>query len=164
MNENTAKRKPAPQRIKFTPINTVSMIIAVLAVPGATICLKVSSQEWANKLDWWDVAFWSAIGYFALGNLVGFGATIGKTIALRDNPPSLVYALVGAPSAILMHLALAWKFNITLTPMQWVAISIIVFGAIMLQGGSSSGEDEAIADAIQHLDEGEVDPETGPAQ
>jgi multidrug transporter EmrE-like cation transporter len=162
MSNVVAKRRP--QRIKFTVINTIGMVAAVCAIPWALICLKLSSEVWDKKTEWWDVMFWSAIGYFVLGNIVGLTTTIGKTIALRDNPPNLIYALVSAPSVILIHLALAWKFNTNLVPMQWLAIGVIVCGAILLQSGSRSGEDEAIADVVQHLAEGEADSEIGQAQ
>ena len=155
MNEVTTKQRRTPSRVKFTPVNTIAMVAAVCAVPMAVILLKLSSQEWAKKLEWWDIAFWTAIGYFALGNVVGFTTTIGKTIALRDNPPNTVYAIVGAPSTVVLHFALAWYFNITLTPTQWLAIGVIIFGAVLLQCGSGSREDEVIVEVVQHLEEGE---------
>ena len=114
--------------MKFTALNIVAIIAAVAALPLSVIMLKISAQMWHDSI-------WASSWYFFLANVVGFLNPIGTTIALRDNKPNVVYATIGAPAIIVLHIALAWYFHSSLTWWQWLAIGIIALGAILMQTG-----------------------------
>ena len=155
MNQVQALPKQKPPAVTFTFAKSIGMLVAVLLLPVAVILLKLASLAWESMSRWWDSGFWMAVFYFALSNIVGFSATIGKTVALRDNPPNLVYAIIGAPTSVLIHISLAWYFHSALNPTQWLAIATIVFGAFLLQAPHEDAGDGALAEssAVQPSEE-----------
>ena len=129
-------------------MNTIGILAAICSVPASVICLKLSSQVWVADSSWWPPAVLlqvnsAALIYFVAGNVVGFLNPIGTTIALRNNPPNLVYATIGAPATILLHASLALYFQQSLTLTQWSGIGIIVFGAFLLQKRPASADEPA---------------------
>ncbi len=80
---------------------------------------------------------------FILGNLFGLTATVFLTIALKDNNPVLIYAILAGFGAISVYFALWMIFRPPMSAWQWVAIGLIVVGAGLLHVWSPSSSSEA---------------------
>jgi multidrug transporter EmrE-like cation transporter len=113
------------------PLSTwLALFIAVAAHTGAAICYKKAAQQ----------AGWRTIAIFVLGNAIGFFNPIFKTMALRNNNPNVIFAIMGGPGGILFIFVINWVFRGRLTRFQWFAILIIIVGSMLLQIQPGSSE------------------------
>ncbi len=110
----------------FTLRNSLAILTSICTLSISAVCWKLSAETI-------DVSpFWS-MAYFVTGLIAGLLFSAGATIAMRNNNPNLVYAMIGGPGAVALHLTLVWVFDQSLLWQQWVAILLIVIGAVLLQ-------------------------------
>lgn len=107
----------------LSPLTWMAMIVALSAHTGASIFFKKAAQQKGTR----------AMAIFALGNVIGFINPICKTIALRNNNPNVIFAIMGGLGGIIFVFVINWVFQGKLTRFQWFAILIIIFGSILLQ-------------------------------
>jgi multidrug transporter EmrE-like cation transporter len=70
--------------------------------------------------------------YFILGNAVGLGVAISLTLALLGTNPNLVYAMCLGGSFCALQLASMLLFKQPLAPVQWVGVSLVATGLVLL--------------------------------
>jgi len=105
------------------PLTWLALFGAVSAHTGAAICFKKAAQRTGRH----------AIAIFVLGNAIGFINPILKTIALRNNHPNVIFAIMGGLGGIFFIIVINWVFRGRLTRFQWFAILIIILGSMLLQ-------------------------------
>ncbi len=119
----------------FDALTWLAIVITTIAHTLAAVCFKLSAQQTVRK---------RILGYFVLGNTVGFLCPLCVTIAMSGNNPNLVIAMLGV-GGVFFHVFLNWFFRVGLTRRQWVAILIMIAGGILLKLGSPDGETEGAA-------------------
>lgn len=107
----------------LSPFTWLAMFGALSAHTGASICFKKAAQQNGTR----------ALAIFAMGNVIGFINPICKTIALRNNNPNVIFAIMGGLGGVIFVFVINWVFEGKLTRSQWFAIMIIIFGSILLQ-------------------------------
>ena len=125
MIRESAEKPSESAGLSFTFVNSLSIVIAILCLSGSAVLFKHSADNWDNH----QIA---ALIYFVFGNAVSLAGVIATTVALKNNDANIVYATIGGPGAAVLHLSLALVFQQALPWWQWLAIGIIVFGAVML--------------------------------
>lgn len=105
------------------PFIWLAMFGAIAAHTGAAICFKKAAQRSGS----------SALAIFVLGNAIGFLNPVLKTIALRNNNPNVIFAIMGGAGGIFFIFVINWFFRGRLTRFQWLAILIIILGSVLLQ-------------------------------
>ncbi len=107
----------------FDVLTWVAVVGAILAHTGAAVLFKMAAQR----------ERWNALLFFTLGNGVGFFNPLCVTIAMRDNSPNLIYAVMNGVGGVFFVLVLNWVFKGVLSPSQWIGVFIIVLGTLLLQ-------------------------------
>lgn len=125
MIRESAERPIQRATVRFTFATTVAIVASIL-------CLSVSSVLFKYSADQWDLHQLFSLSCFVVGCAVSLAGSFATTIALRNNDTNMVFATIGGPGAVLLHLSLAMVFRQSLPWWQWLAIAIIVFGAALL--------------------------------
>ncbi len=105
------------------PIYTlVAILVFILASAGSSLLFRVAAQHTGR----------TTILYFILGNCVGLAVSSSLTLALRGTNPNLVYAMCLGGSFCLLQLASMLLFKQPLAPVQWVGVSFVAIGVVLL--------------------------------
>jgi multidrug transporter EmrE-like cation transporter len=105
------------------PILTIAAVVAfILTSVGSSLLFRVAAQHSGR----------AAILYFILGNGVGLGVAMSLTLALRDMNPNLIYALCLGGSFCALQLASMLLFKQPLAPVQWIGVSLVAIGVVLL--------------------------------
>lgn len=105
------------------PIYTLAAVVAfILTSVGSSLLFRVAAQHQGRPM----------IGYFILGNGVGLCVAISLTVALRGTNPNLIYALCLGGSFCALQLASMLLFKQPLAPVQWVGVSMVAIGLVLL--------------------------------
>lgn len=115
-------------------ITWLALTGSMVAHTAAAICFKISAQQSLRK---------KIVGYFVLGNAIGFFNPVCMAIALKDNNANVVLATMGAVGGIFFIVVLNRVFNERLTLKQWLAIGVCLLGSLILQIPASSPSDES---------------------
>ena len=105
------------------PFTWLAMFGAVSAHTGAAIFYKKAAQNSGIR----------ALVVFVLANAIGLMNPIFKTMALRNNNPNVIFAIMGGLGGIFFIFVINWVFRGRLTRFQWFAMLIIILGSILLQ-------------------------------
>ncbi len=103
---------------------TVLMIFGFVAFyTGDNVCLRYSSER----------AGWPAFWWFAVGNVLGFIATVMLTFALKAQHPNIIFALAQGGGFCVLQLASFYIFRVPLSPLQWAGVILIAIGIFCVQ-------------------------------
>jgi multidrug transporter EmrE-like cation transporter len=107
-------------------MKTICTIVAVagyiLASIGSSLLFRVAAQHTGR----------TALIYFIIGNCVGLGVSVSLTLALRNTNPNLIFAVCLGGAFCALQLVSAMVFKQPLAPVQWVGISLIAIGLVLL--------------------------------
>lgn len=100
------------------------LVLAFIAfsVTGS-LCLRVAGQHHGGP----------AVAWFIAGNASGFVAATLLTLTLRGRHPNIIYALCLGGGFCALQLAARLLFHVPLSPAQWLGVSLIAAGMIVLQ-------------------------------
>jgi small multidrug resistance pump len=105
------------------PILTIAAVIAfILTSVGSSFLFRAAAQHSGRPM----------IGYFILGNCVGLTVSISLTLALRGTNPNLIYAMCLGGSFCALQLASMLLFKQPLSSVQWIGISLVAIGLVLL--------------------------------
>ncbi len=107
----------------FHLVTWLAIAGAIVAHTGAAIFFKISAQSKGRAI----------IGYFVLGNAIGFFNPLCSTIALHNNNPGLVYALMAGVGGVFFVVVLNRVFEERLGRWQWTGILVVLLGTFLLQ-------------------------------
>ena len=99
-----------------------AVAVYILASVGASLLFRVSSQHTGRM----------AFVYFVLGNCVGLCVSISMTLALRNANPNLIFAACLGGAFCALQLASTLIFKQPLAPVQWVGVSLVAIGLVLL--------------------------------
>ena len=111
------------------PSGVYMLAFIVFQVCGSLL-LRVASQRTGA----------AAVGWFFLGNAIGFCGVTCLTLALRTEHPNLTFALCQGSAFCVLQLACYLVFRIPLRPAQWVGVAFIAAGVVCVQLNGMAGK------------------------
>ncbi len=107
------------------------LIVIVIANLALVALSNISFKFSAISPDWRRVLFWQLIG-----NIAGFGGVITFTLALRQIPLSIAFALSAGLGFVLVEVVGALLiFHETITTIQWLGVALVTGGIVLISQG-----------------------------
>jgi len=111
---------------------SVWLLIAIVIANLALVALSnISFKFSAQSPDWRGFLFWQV-----LGNIAGFASVLTFTLALRQIPLSIAFALSAGLGFVLVEVIGAhFVFHEAISAIQWLGVALVAVGVVLISQG-----------------------------